>query len=312
MLSDLSQKFREVSEKQMWLGKLEDDLRSVDEKLEAEEARLEALKQVLAKEERDLKQLKGLSLRAVFASILGSKEEQTQKERQEFLQAQLQMRTTQRQIDALRHDREQLLRQISPLNTVEEEYQQLLSQKARILKSSSNPTGEKLLEIDLQLARATTQQKELQEAIQAGSNALSGLETVLDSLEGARSWGNWDLLGGEMFATIIKHDHMDEARQASEQVQAQLNIFLRELKDVSLYKDISFDIAPLEYFGDLFLDGLVFDWLVQSKILRALEQTRVLKEHIAELKLSLEQQLTEQMREIQYFVRQRQTLIEQG
>ena len=123
---------------------------------------------------------------------------------------------------------------------------------------------------------------------------------------------NWDLLGGEMFATIIKHDHMDEARQASEQVQAQLNIFLRELKDVSLYKDISFDIAPLEYFGDLFLDGLVFDWLVQSKILRALEQTRVLKEHIAELKLSLEQQLTEQMREIQYFVRQRQTLIEQG
>ncbi len=309
---DLSQKFREVSEKQMWLGKLEDDLRSVEEKLAAEEARLQALKQVMAKEERDLKQLEGLSLRALFASILGSKEEQTQKERQEFLQAQLQTRTAQRQIEALRQDREHLIKQIAPLKTVEDEYQQLLSQKAEFLRAGSTPTGEKLLENDLQLARVTIMQKELQEAIQAGARVLSGLETVLDSLESARSWGNWDLLGGDLLSTIVKHDHMDDARQASEQVQSQLNAFLRELKDVSQYEEISFDVAPLEYFGDLFLDGLVFDWLVQSKILRGLEQTRALKEHVAQLKHSLEQQQIQQVQEIQYFMQQRQALIDQG
>lgn len=312
MLIDFSLKIREINEKRMWQSKLKNDLQAVEDKLASEEARLQTLNQVLVKEQRDLQQLEGLSLRALFAAILGSKEEQTQKERQEFLQAQLQTRAAQRQIESLHHNREQILQQLATLTNVEKEYQQLLSQKTKVLQASNSAAAIELIEKDQQIARLKTLRKELDEAINAGGSVLEGLEIVLNALESAKSWGNWDLIGGDFLATIIKHDRMDEARKASEQVQAQLNSFLRELKDVNQYDIVSFDISSLEYFGDILLDGLIFDWLVQSKILRALEHTRAVKDHIIELKRNLELQLTNQMQEIQFLEHQRQVLIEQG
>lgn len=164
MLIDFSLKIREINEKRMWQSKLKNDLQAVEDKLASEEARLQTLNQVLFKEQRDLQQLEGLSLRALFAAILGSKEEQTQKERQEFLQAQLQTRAAQRQIESLHHNREQILQQLATLTNVEKEYQQLLSQKTKVLQASNSAAAIELIEKDQQIAHLKTLRKELDEA----------------------------------------------------------------------------------------------------------------------------------------------------
>ena len=37
------------------------------------------------------------------------------------------------------------------------------------------------------------------------------LEQALDELGSARGWGLWDILGGGLISTLVKHGHMDDA-----------------------------------------------------------------------------------------------------
>lgn len=312
MLEDCSRKFSARTEKRMWKSKLEADLKDIDERLVSANRQLEVLTIVLSREEHDLQQLEGMSMRALFATILGSKEEQTQKERQEFLQAQMQTRAAQRQISTLQEERTGIIQRLDSLQGLDEDYRVLLDQKEEFLRTENESAASALLPLDEELARTQTLRKEVSEAATAASAALAGLDSVIDSLQSARSWGTWDLLGGDLLTTVIKHDRMDDARQASEQVQGQLNRLLRELKDISTYRPIEFDMAPLEYFGDLLLDGLLFDWLVQSKILRSLEQTGAVRDHVSELNTSLIRQNRDLSEDLSRLASERQGFIERS
>ena len=58
---------------------------------------------------------------------------------------------------------------------------------------------------------------------------------------------------------------MEEAKQ-------DLKIFQKELKDVNLSLDLRMEVGGFLSFADFFFDGLVADYLVQSKIASAREQ----------------------------------------
>jgi uncharacterized protein YlxW (UPF0749 family) len=51
---------------------------------------------------------------------------------------------------------------------------------------------------------------------------------------------------------------------------------------------IHIDIGYLEYFADFFLDSLIVDWIVQSKIVGSLEQSKGAKDVMAQAVEELE------------------------
>ena len=53
--------------------------------------------------------------------------------------------------------------------------------------------------------------------------------------------------------------------------------FSRELADIQKNMEISIDICKLLTFADYFFDDLIIDWIVQSKIVDSLEQSRQAK-----------------------------------
>ena len=59
---------------------------------------------------------------------------------------------------------------------------------------------------------------------------------------------------------------MDEARDLMYQAQCTLSRFRSELADVKVQADLGLEVGAFETFGDYFFDGLLFDWMVQSKI----------------------------------------------
>jgi hypothetical protein len=94
-------------------------------------------------------------------------------------------------------------------------------------------------------------------------------------LHSAQGWGVWDLLGGDLLATAVKHNRIDDARQAVYQVQDALGHFQRELADVSQSAQfIVEDIGKFETFADYFFDGLISDWVIQARIDRSLDNAR--------------------------------------
>lgn len=116
------------------------------------------------------------------------------------------------------------------------------------------------------------ERKEIQEAIYAGDRALSSLYAARDQLKSARGWGIVDLFGGGFFTDMMKHSKMNEASRYMEEAKQDLKIFQKELKDVNLSLDLRMEVGGFLSFADFFFDGLVADYLVQSKIASAREQ----------------------------------------
>lgn len=108
--------------------------------------------------------------------------------------------------------------------------------------------------------------EEVNEAIYAGERALSSLRTAQDELSSAKSWGIVDLLGGGLITDMIKHSKMDRASSYMETAKHDLRVFQRELKDVTVNADFQINVGDFLKFADFFFDGIVADYLVQSKI----------------------------------------------
>lgn len=109
-------------------------------------------------------------------------------------------------------------------------------------------------------------EKEMREAIQAGENALYSLQAAREELQKAGNWGIVDLFGGGLITSLIKHSKMDNASRLMENAKYDLKRFQKELRDVTVNTNLSIDCSDFLTFADFFWDGIIADWLVQSKI----------------------------------------------
>jgi chromosome segregation ATPase len=275
VFAELNSQLSEARQAQRRGDKLRADLQRAQEDLRKERLRLQELQAITEQEDRDVRRLEGLSMTGLFLTILGSKDEQLQKERQEYLAAHLKSLQSQHAVQVLEGDLERLQSELARLGDVDARLQALLAQKEALLARAGDETARRLAELSGQLGEAQSQLKEVGEAIAAGRAARQGLDQVLSDLHSAQGWGVWDLLGGDLLATAVKHNRIDDARQAVYQVQDALGHFQRELADVSQSAQfIVEDIGKFETFADYFFDGLISDWVVQARIDRSLENAR--------------------------------------
>ena len=118
----------------------------------------------------------------------------------------------------------------------------------------------------------TDYQREVNEAIQAGTRALRSLQQARESLNSAGNWGIVDLLGGGLISTFAKHSKMNDAERQIEQARSDLRRFRKELTDVDAFADIHIETGDFLAFADYFFDGLIADWMMQSRINDAKQQ----------------------------------------
>lgn len=112
-------------------------------------------------------------------------------------------------------------------------------------------------------------EKEKREAIAAGHRALNSLRAAQNDLDSAKNWGLWDMFGGGFFSTMIKRSKMDAAKGNMEQAKYDLQIFNRELRDVSVSCNLEMETGDFLSFADWFFDGFIVDWMVQERIGKA-------------------------------------------
>ena len=110
------------------------------------------------------------------------------------------------------------------------------------------------------------EQREVREAVQAGEEALAGIQKAREKLGSAKNWGIFDMLGGGMISSMVKHSRMDDASEDMEEAKRKLAAFERELKDISISADLSVEMGSFLRFVDTFMDNLFVDFMVQSRI----------------------------------------------
>lgn len=129
--------------------------------------------------------------------------------------------------------------------------------------------------------------KEITEAVRAADMALQSLEEAGTYLSKASDWGIWDMLGGGMFGTFMKHSRMDDAKQAMETAKHHLRRLKRELLDVELPGEFKLDVGNFLTFADYFFDGIIADWMVQSRIREAADQVEEAKQRVRHIQRQL-------------------------
>lgn len=116
------------------------------------------------------------------------------------------------------------------------------------------------------------QRKEVNEALQAINTTLGYLLAAKDYLNSARSWGIFDMVGGGFFSTLIKHNKMNDAKICLTKAKNSVLQLKKELSDVNEHLNVDVKIGDFLSFADFFFDGVITDWLVQSRISDARKQ----------------------------------------
>lgn len=291
MFADLNLELLEAKEKIREGERLQRRIGATERALRDARRRLEDLEATVKKERADVTALEGLSLTALFATVLGNKEQQLQTERQEVLAALLRRDAARDAVAQLKKTQAELVEAFAALGDASGDIRRIMATRESLLSQSGDPRARTLAEITERLAAARGDWKELREAREAGGEAFSCLGKVVSSLESARHWGTWDMIGGGAFSTWIKHGNIDEARRSACDAQSTLDRFTRELADVGGTFAEGIDIGSFLSFADWFFDGLLFDWIVQTRIKESFDKTVAVQHRLGETLARLDREL---------------------
>lgn len=259
-------------------------------RLNEQERKIIQLEIKLEEEQADVDQLTRMSLANLFHTILRSKEEQLELERQQALAAMLKLQEAKEAMEHLKAEFSRVTNELSTLHDAEREYESLMVEKEAALRGSRSA---ELTEMDEQLSDQAVLVKDLQEAVTAGRRVLASLEDASASLEKAENWGKWDLWGGGgIMSTHFKHSHVDDAKQFILNANRLMASFQDELADLNRTTNIHIDISGMLKMADYWFDGLITDWIVQGRIQNAQEQTLKAMDRVRSVVNSLQNELS--------------------
>lgn len=310
MFTDLNARIEEVKEAQWKKRKYEEHLDRANDYIKKQMQKTEMLKERLRKEKKDVEKLESISLTNFFYSIIGKKLEKLDKEEQEALAAELKYSEAVETLNEMRAEKRELEKDLLLVQSADRDYKQLLVEKERLIHDENSIWSQQLYELTDQEAEVKAIIKEYHEAINAGVNTERALSTALASLDKAKGWSTWDMLGGGMITTAIKHGHIDDAKRSVHQAQTHLRLFQEELKDVVNHDNIELNFSGMLTFADYFFDGLIVDWVVHGKINDSINQVSSTNSQVTQLLRQLREKRAQKENKLQEITSKRKEILE--
>lgn len=309
MFAQINQQLQQLQEKVILYRRNEDKIKQLNiEEVELQQKVLKLEKQLI-KEQIDVKKLTHGGMIQRFYELIGSYEDKVSKEEREVLEAQLRYDQVKQQLEACQEELSQLNEINQNLRTCEVEYQQVYENKYQMIRNQNSGYADLMINLEKQMMESEVLVKEIEEAIEAGQAVIRSLSNTLSSLDNAKNWGAVDMFGGGFLSDMAKHSNLNQARQQGVKTQRLMSRFNTELADVKLKTQINIEISQLTKFADLFFDGFLVDFLVQSKINKSYDQVLKVKKQVQQvlaqlsnLKRTTEEELTKKRLELESFV----------
>ena len=266
-MENYNERLEQLREKMARRRRLNAEVSTLEERRASLAQRVQQLKEETYKEQLDVDQLENFSAAKLFYQIVGKLDERLEKEQAELYAAALRYDSARQELQSVESELDSRRRELSLLEGCEAEYERLLAEKARVLREDPNsPSARRLLALEERQAQLSAREKELNEAIRAGYDALSDIGTIEESLSSAEGWGTWDVFGGGLISDMAKYSHLDEAQRQINTLQRSLSRFRTELADVDIRMDIQIEVDSFLRFADYFFDNIFTDWAVLDRI----------------------------------------------
>lgn len=230
------------------------------------------LAEKLADEKEDIESLRNLSIANIFSTIAGNKQEKLLAHEKEVIEAKLKYQEAYKVLSELKEEQQEYLLKIKELGDLNSIYSKMLDRKEKLIHDEQSIWSQALFDLTEAEVDVLGGLQEYEEAIEAGGIAQLALGDAKTSFEKAKGWSTFDMFGGGVISTSMKHSHLDTAKNTVHEAEKRLRQFQDELLDIQNHMKIDLNMSELLTFADYFFDGIVIDWMVHNKITQAMTQ----------------------------------------
>lgn len=285
---------------------------SMTKEAKAVETEVLELTSAYEKEQKDVTVLEKGSLQAFYYKVMGKYEETKEKEILEAAAAKVRLEEKQYELQEIQKNIESMKREQSAYHGCKEKYQRLYQQKLEEIVQEDSFVAKEIIELQVNSEKSKHNIKEIKEAMAVGNQVLAKIDSVVDSLSSARSWGTYDIIGGGMLSDLMKHSKIDDAQEKVREVKSLIRSFRTELADVNLSFDVTLNTDGFSKFADFFFDGLFADLNMQNRIADAQDSVSSAKSKINQTMIKLNQLLHQEEGVINQTERKIEELVNQA
>ena len=243
--------------------------------------RLEDLIEQREKEYLDVEKLEKLSVTSLMARVKGTKDQQLEKEKIEYL-------TVLNKEEAARRECQQLQDVISQTQAQVNELGDLLDAKIRMEKELETVINQvcegvpdpiedaieqRLAILEDEIEPITNNRSQVFRAKNHLDHAITDMNRALESLRSASGFSTWDLLGGGLIADSIKHSRMSEARNSVQNAHNNIQRAIQEYPEIRGSLSSAY-VEDISFFWDGFMDNIFSDIAARDKIHRSMESVQ--------------------------------------
>ncbi len=229
-------------------------------------------------EQADVDRLTSLSWTSLYYSLTNQKAEQLDKEEAELYQAQLRYDAVRQTVTRLQQQIDALTTQLAQCTDVDAAYDALLSMKRHyLLSQSGGNVAQRYLRHVTAIADATNALQALNEAYQAGQDALREVTYTRQLLDKAYALGHRDITNGSIVSSLAKYQKLDEVRAQSHRLTHYVTAFQSRYHSLNQPLVLNLPFADTTTrVVDIFFDNVFTDASVHTRIRQAVTESRKL------------------------------------
>lgn len=260
------ERLKELYEKKLQKKRLEamkEELQKQEDEVAKKTAELEVIRK---KEQLDVDKLEGKTIKALFFTLAGTKEEKLSKERQEAYIAAMKHDAAVRDLAGIMTDLSACKDELEALSDIEVVFDHLLEQKKNSIKQEASRRANEVIRLEKQMETLSHEIIELEEALEAGYKAFDIVDKIVKELQEAHELADWDTFMDNMFIDMQKQEHIHNAQDLIQDLRHELRRFKTEMADVNIDEEIHIEMDDFSEFADWFFDNIFTDWDIKEKI----------------------------------------------
>ncbi|MEO1514722.1 MAG: hypothetical protein AAFV95_06910 [Bacteroidota bacterium] len=287
-------------------------LANVKKRLSVERIELQHISRQLEETSQDVDKLSRLSVKSLFHSFLGNKEEQYELEKQEYLVAVLKYKEHKKTIELLEFEQKVLEEKVQKEGEAKKQLTQYISEREYQIGRRYPQIKDKLLLISKQIDENFAYKREVREAMIVCLKTQEIFNQMVQKLEKARGQTHWGPHHPITSATRESNNrYLDQASELSYKAKQLLLELQDELDDISAIKSTKRwgDFKEFQYFHDIYYDRLISDWMIIKRINSVLNYLKGKQHSLQRINHTLKLELNGTEKAIDYLNKHREEII---
>jgi hypothetical protein len=262
---------------------------------------------ILQKELKDFKRIKNTTITSLFYSLIGSKNKKLEKEEKEYSTAKLKFYELADEISIINEQIESIQSKLLESETIEAEFNKLLSIKEKAILNSDNSDKLELVSLNRRILETQSNLKDLNEVFEISERIRRDLDIVDSKLNAIKTQVFLDLLNTNPTLHQGWQSDIDEAKRIITGTQIDLEKLYYELGDIKKFTKNSADlnIKDCLTFTDSFFEGIITNFNVRDKFSSSIKSVKALNDTLKTLESNLRLVLVREKEELVFLDKKR-------